>query len=68
MQCGYCIAGMIMSGVGLLEKNPRPTEEEIVRAMTGNVCRCGTYPRVVAAIQRAAANAVSTRPQSGGVE
>ena len=68
MQCGYCIAGMIMSGVGLLEKNPRPTEEEIVRAMTGNVCRCGTYPRVVAAIQRAAANAVSTRPQSEGVK
>jgi aerobic-type carbon monoxide dehydrogenase small subunit (CoxS/CutS family) len=68
MQCGYCIAGMIMSGVGLLEKNPRPTEQEIVRAMGGNVCRCGTYPRIVAAIQRAAANAVSTKAQSGGVK
>jgi aerobic-type carbon monoxide dehydrogenase small subunit (CoxS/CutS family) len=67
MQCGYCIAGMIMSGVGLLEKNPRPTEEEIVRAMTGNVCRCGTYPRVVAAI-RLAAGTVNTKAQSGGVK
>lgn len=53
MQCGYCIPGMIMSGVGLLEKNPRPTELEIVRAMEGNVCRCGTYPRIVAAIRKA---------------
>ena len=69
MQCGYCTAGMIMSGVGLLEKSPRPTEQEIVRAMGGNVCRCGTYPRVVAAIQRAAAaSAASAKPQSGGVK
>lgn len=54
MQCGYCTAGMIMSGVGLLQKNPNPTEAEILRAMEGNICRCGTYPRVVAAIQQAA--------------
>jgi aerobic-type carbon monoxide dehydrogenase small subunit (CoxS/CutS family) len=54
MQCGYCIPGMIMSGAGLLKKNPNPTEPEIVRAMEGNVCRCGTYPRIVAAIRRAA--------------
>jgi aerobic-type carbon monoxide dehydrogenase small subunit (CoxS/CutS family) len=54
MQCGYCIPGMLMSGVGLLEKNPRPTELEIVRAMESNVCRCGTYPRIVAAIRKAA--------------
>lgn len=65
MQCGYCIPGMIMSGVGLLEKNPQPTEREIVRAMEGNVCRCGTYPRIVAAIRKAAADTTSnfkTRP------
>jgi aerobic-type carbon monoxide dehydrogenase small subunit (CoxS/CutS family) len=68
MQCGYCTAGMIMSGVGLLLKNPRPTEQEIVRAMGGNVCRCGTYPRVVAAIQSAAAGAVGTKGQGGGVK
>jgi isoquinoline 1-oxidoreductase alpha subunit len=53
MQCGYCTAGMIMSGVGLLKKNPNPTETEILHAMEGNLCRCGTYPRIVAAIQQA---------------
>ncbi len=54
MQCGYCIPGMIMSGAGLLKKNPHPTEPEILRAMEGNVCRCGTYPRILTAIRRAA--------------
>jgi aerobic-type carbon monoxide dehydrogenase small subunit (CoxS/CutS family) len=63
MQCGYCIPGMIMAGVGLLKKTPHPTEPEITRAMTGNVCRCGTYPRIVAAI-RAAAD--SSQAQKGG--
>jgi aerobic-type carbon monoxide dehydrogenase small subunit (CoxS/CutS family) len=54
MQCGYCTTGMIMSGVGLLKKTPNPTEAEILRAMEGNICRCGTYHRVVAAIRQAA--------------
>jgi aerobic-type carbon monoxide dehydrogenase small subunit (CoxS/CutS family) len=54
MQCGYCTAGMIMSGVGLLKKTPNPTDAEILRAMEGNICRCGTYPRIVAAIRHAA--------------
>jgi isoquinoline 1-oxidoreductase alpha subunit len=45
---------MIMSGVGLLKKTPNPTDAEILRAMEGNVCRCGTYPRVLSAIRRAA--------------
>jgi aerobic-type carbon monoxide dehydrogenase small subunit (CoxS/CutS family) len=54
MQCGYCTAGMIMSGVGLLKKTPNPTDAEIMRAMEGNVCRCGTYLRIVAAIRHAA--------------
>ncbi len=53
MQCGYCTPGMILSGVGLLKKNPHPDEAEIRRAMEGNVCRCGTYPRIVAAVQLA---------------
>jgi aerobic-type carbon monoxide dehydrogenase small subunit (CoxS/CutS family) len=53
MQCGYCTAGMIMSGVGLLKKTPNPTDAEILRAMEGNVCRCGTYPRVLSAIRAA---------------
>jgi aerobic-type carbon monoxide dehydrogenase small subunit (CoxS/CutS family) len=54
MQCGYCTAGMIMSGVGLLKKTPNPTDAEILRAMEGNVCRCGTYPRILSAIRQAA--------------
>ena len=53
MQCGYCTPGMIMSGVALLSKNPNPTEAEIIRSMEGNVCRCGTYPRIVSAIRKA---------------
>ena len=53
MQCGYCIPGMIMSGAGLLKKNPRPTEAEIQQAMEGNICRCGTYPRILAALRQA---------------
>jgi isoquinoline 1-oxidoreductase alpha subunit len=53
MQCGYCTPGMIMSGVGLLRKTPHPSEPEIRRAMEGNVCRCGTYPRIVQAVQLA---------------
>ena len=53
MQCGYCTPGMILSGVGLLKKNPHPTEPDIRRALEGNLCRCGTYPRIVAALQMA---------------
>ena len=53
LQCGYCTPGMIMSGVALLSKNFSPTEAEIVRFMEGNVCRCGTYPRIVSAIRKA---------------
>jgi aerobic-type carbon monoxide dehydrogenase small subunit (CoxS/CutS family) len=53
MQCGYCTPGMILSGVGLLKKTPHPSEPEIRRALQGNVCRCGTYPRIVAAMQMA---------------
>jgi aerobic-type carbon monoxide dehydrogenase small subunit (CoxS/CutS family) len=52
-QCGYCAPGMIMSSVALLEKKAKPSEDEIVLAMNGNVCRCGTYPRIVQAIQEA---------------
>ena len=54
MQCAYCTSGMIMSGVALLNKTPNPSEAEIIRFMEGNVCRCGTYPRIIAAITRAA--------------
>ena len=54
MQCGYCTCGMIMSGVGLLRKNPQPTRDEIIEHMNGNVCRCGTYSRILAAFSIAA--------------
>jgi isoquinoline 1-oxidoreductase alpha subunit len=49
-QCGYCQAGQIMSAVALLDEVPRPTEDEVETAMEGNLCRCGTYPRIRAAI------------------
>jgi isoquinoline 1-oxidoreductase alpha subunit len=54
-QCGYCQAGQIMSAVALLEEIPEPTDEDIDNAMSGNLCRCGTYPRIRAAIKKAAA-------------
>jgi len=52
-QCGYCTPGMIMSATALLERNLHPTEQEIIRHMDGNVCRCGAYGRIVEAVQRA---------------
>ena len=53
MQCGYCTPGMILSGAGLLAKKPQASVEEIRTGLQGNVCRCGTYPRIVAAVQMA---------------
>jgi aerobic-type carbon monoxide dehydrogenase small subunit (CoxS/CutS family) len=53
-QCGYCTSGMIMSACSVLNSNPSADDEDILQLMEGNVCRCGTYPRVVAAIHRAA--------------
>ena len=52
-QCAYCTSGMIIAGVAFLKDHPNPTETEIVRGMNGNVCRCGTHPRIVAAVRRA---------------
>jgi len=53
-QCGYCQAGQIMSAASLLNQNPKPNDDEIEIAMTGNICRCGTYNRIKAAIKTAA--------------
>ena len=53
-QCGYCQPGQIMSAAALLKQNPQPKDEDIDQAMSGNICRCGTYPRIRAAIKRAA--------------
>jgi nicotinate dehydrogenase subunit A len=54
MQCGYCTPGMIMSGVALLGKNASPTTQDVCRALEGNVCRCGTYTRILEAVAKAA--------------
>jgi isoquinoline 1-oxidoreductase subunit alpha len=54
MQCAYCTSGMIMTGVALLRSNPNPSPQEIVQFMEGNICRCGTYPRIIVAIRKAA--------------
>ena len=59
-QCGYCQAGQIMQAVALLEKTPRPTNEQIRVGMNGVLCRCGTYPRIEAAVRRAA-DALATK-------
>jgi aerobic-type carbon monoxide dehydrogenase small subunit (CoxS/CutS family) len=55
MQCGYCVPGMIVAALGLLKKNADPSEPEIRSALRGNICRCGTYPRIVQAVRSAAA-------------
>ena len=70
-QCAYCTPGMIMSAVGLLASNPKPSHEEIIRGMNGNICRCGTYGRIVAAVRRAAEQtqtnaAISDSHNAGG--
>jgi aerobic-type carbon monoxide dehydrogenase small subunit (CoxS/CutS family) len=57
-QCGYCTSGMILSATSLLHQTPHPSDEQIVAAMNGNVCRCGTYPRIMEAVRRAARTAV----------
>ena len=62
LQCGSCTPGMILSGVGLLNRNPSPTRGEILRGMEGNICRCGTYPRILEAIEKAAVELTEDQP------
>jgi nicotinate dehydrogenase subunit A len=66
LQCGYCTSGMIMSAVALLKRTPQPKESEIIAFMDGNVCRCGTYARIVSAIQKAATVATSSAVKGAG--
>ena len=61
LQCGFCTSGMIMNAYGLLRENPRPTEADIIRGMEGNLCRCSSYNRVVAAVRDAARSMRSGR-------
>jgi len=66
-QCGYCQSGQIMTATALLEKHPQPTDAQIDEAMSGNICRCGTYQRIREGIQRAAAMKVAAthKPEAG---
>jgi len=61
MQCGYCVPGMILTATGLLEKHPNPTEDQITEWMNGNLCRCCGYPKIIAAVRRAAEVKTSIR-------
>jgi isoquinoline 1-oxidoreductase alpha subunit len=64
VQCGYCQSGQVMSAAALLAGNPQPTDADIDAAMAGNICRCGTYPRIRAAIKQAAGVGDGTRAAS----
>lgn len=62
MQCAYCTSGMVMSAVSLLNNKPNPSDSEILQFMQGNICRCGTYPRIVAAIRKASSAMKEVHP------
>ncbi|MBP2294971.1 (2Fe-2S)-binding protein [Azospirillum rugosum] len=64
-QCGYCQSGQIMQAAALLADKPTPSDQEIREAMAGNICRCGTYPRIHAAIRQAASQAADTTRKGG---
>ena len=66
LQCGYCTPGMIMASLALLLQCPDPSEEAIIQAMQGNICRCGTYPRIIRAIRQAAAELRAVEVLGGG--
>jgi aerobic-type carbon monoxide dehydrogenase small subunit (CoxS/CutS family) len=65
MQCGYCVPGMILAAAALLQRNPRPTDSQINEGMNGNLCRCCGYPRILAAVRRAAGSPAETEGGNG---
>ena len=65
LQCGYCTPGMILASVALLNKTPQPTEPEIRISLEGNVCRCGTYPRIIVAVKSVAAKNAAVQKAAG---
>ena len=67
MQCAYCTSGMIVSASALLSKTPKPSREQIIEGMNGNICRCGTYQRIIEAIQVASGTQASSLQHAGGV-
>ena len=66
-QCGYCTPGMVMAAVSLLRTNPSPSDQDIAKIMDRNVCRCGTYPRIVRAVKLAASRMKNTAPAASEV-
>jgi aerobic-type carbon monoxide dehydrogenase small subunit (CoxS/CutS family) len=66
MQCGYCTPGMIMSAVALLNRNHHPRQSEVINFLDGNICRCGTYSRIISAIQKAATMLAESEAGKGG--
>jgi aerobic-type carbon monoxide dehydrogenase small subunit (CoxS/CutS family) len=64
-QCGYCTPGQLLAAAALLERNPRPTDDEIRTAMSGNLCRCGTYPKIITAIRAVANASANAEPNAG---
>jgi isoquinoline 1-oxidoreductase subunit alpha len=68
VQCGYCFNGQIIKGAELLFRTPQPTEAQIRSAMNGHICRCGTYPRIMSAIQRAAKAITSSKRSAASNE
>ena len=68
LQCGFCTPGQIISAAALIETDPHPTRDEIRHAMAGNLCRCGTYPRIEEAILSVAGTAESEQVPMGGDE
>ncbi len=68
MQCAYCTSGMVMSAVALLNRNPHPTQGEIIEFMNGNICRCGVYSRIIGAIQKASKARVGPRARIGAAQ
>jgi aerobic-type carbon monoxide dehydrogenase small subunit (CoxS/CutS family) len=67
-QCGYCTPGQLMAAHALLARNPRPTEDEIREGMSGNLCRCGTYPKILAAIRAVSDGEFTEKPEAGSAE
>jgi len=67
LQCAFCTSGMMMSATALLARNSKPSREEIITGMNGNICRCGTYQRIIEAIQSVSGTQASSLPHAGGV-
>ena len=68
VQCGYCTPGQVLAAVALLARDPNPSDDAIARAMSGNLCRCGTYPKIAAALRNWGQSQISSFPRDAGPE